>query len=139
MSNECIGDRQNIAPTSHMLGMVTQKLQQWDEAKHYYLKALEINAEFSDRYEQASTYGQLGNMAQELRQWDEAKQHYFKALEIFVEFGDEYSIRTFSMPRIAQIYQSTQSDDLLTPISKILNVSVEEVRQRFTQINQSNA
>jgi tetratricopeptide (TPR) repeat protein len=118
---------------------VAQELRQWDEAKQNYLKALEIEVEFSDRHSQASTYHQLGILAQELQQWEEAKQSYLKTLEIFVEFSDEYSIRTFSMPRIAQIYQSTQSDELLAAISKILGTSVEEVRQKFTQINKSDA
>jgi tetratricopeptide (TPR) repeat protein len=126
------GDRYAQASTYGQLGNLAQELRQWDEAKLNYINALEIYVEFRDRYAQVTTYHNLGMVAQELRQWDEAKQNYIKALEISMEFGDKYMIETFSVPRLAQIYQSTQNDDLLTSTSEILGVSIDDVRQLFT-------
>ncbi|MEE3717251.1 tetratricopeptide repeat protein [Tumidithrix elongata RA019] len=126
-------DRYLQAGTYNNLGMVAHGLRQWEEAKQNYLKALEIKVEFSDRYSQASTYHNLGIVALDTGEIEEAKQNYLIALEIYLEFRDKYSIETFSIPRLAQIYQSTQSDDLLAATSKILGVSIDDVRQLFAQ------
>jgi tetratricopeptide (TPR) repeat protein len=75
----------------HQLGMVAQGLREWEQAKAYYQKALDIWIEFSDRHSQASTYHQLGFLAEELREWEQAKAYYQKALDIKIEFSDRYS------------------------------------------------
>jgi tetratricopeptide (TPR) repeat protein len=80
-----------LATTYHQLGMVAQKLREWEQAKAYYQQALNIKIEFSDRYSQASTYHQLAMVAQKLREWSQAKAYYQQALNIKIEFSDRYS------------------------------------------------
>ncbi|MCA2719186.1 tetratricopeptide repeat protein [Microcystis sp. M169S2] len=84
--------------TLHQLGVVAQKLREWEQARSYYQQALEIEIEYgaaggtqSDRYSQASTLYQLGYLAQELREWEQARSYYQQAIEIFIEYGDRFS------------------------------------------------
>ena len=75
----------------HQLGRVALQQHQWQEAEHYYFKALQINIDFNDRHAQGLTCHQLGSVALQQRQWQEAEQYYQKALQIFIEFNDRYS------------------------------------------------
>jgi tetratricopeptide (TPR) repeat protein len=83
--------------TLHQLGVVAQKLREWEQARSYYQQALEIEIEYgaaggtqSDRYSQARTLHQLGIVAQELREWEQARSYYQQAIEIFIEYGARY-------------------------------------------------
>jgi tetratricopeptide (TPR) repeat protein len=100
---EEFNDRYSQAGTYHQLGMVAQELREWEEARSNYLQALAIDEEFNDRYSQASTYHQLGIVAFGVGEMAAAEQNWLKAFQIWTEFKDEYSIKTFSMPRLAQI------------------------------------
>ncbi|MGK7930055.1 MAG: tetratricopeptide repeat protein [Microcystaceae cyanobacterium] len=80
-----------LAGMYHRLGMVSQELREWEQAKSYYQTALQIKVEYSDRFSQASTYGQLGILSQELREWEQAKSYYQTALQIYVEYSDRFS------------------------------------------------
>jgi len=79
------------ASTYHQLGIVAQKLREFEEARHHYQQALQIDIEFNDRYSQASTYHHLGSVAEELREFEDARRHYQQALQIYIEFNDRYS------------------------------------------------
>jgi tetratricopeptide (TPR) repeat protein len=91
------------ASSYHQLGRVAQELREWEEARINYRQALTIYAEFNDRYSQANTYHGLGNIAFDVGEMAEAEQNWLKAFQIWTEFKDEYSIKTFSMPRLAQM------------------------------------
>ncbi|AFZ23169.1 Tfp pilus assembly protein PilF [Cylindrospermum stagnale PCC 7417] len=80
-----------LATTYHQLGIVAQKLREYEEARRNYQLALAIYIEFGDRYSQARTYHNLGYVAQELREYEEARRNYQLALAIYIEFGDRYS------------------------------------------------
>ena len=80
-----------LASTYHNLGIVAQKLREFEQARSDYQQALQIKVEFNDRYSQASTYGQLGLLAEAEGNPAEARTHLQQALEIFIEFGDEHS------------------------------------------------
>ena len=80
-----------VAQTYHNLGIVSQKLRDYAEARQNYQQALAIKIEFNDRYSQASTYHQLGRVAEELRDYEAARQNYQQALAIKIEFNDRYS------------------------------------------------
>jgi tetratricopeptide (TPR) repeat protein len=72
------------------LGIVAQELREWEQAKAYYKKALDIFIEYRDRYNQASTYGQLGLLAEAQEDYAEARANFQTALEIYIEYQDEY-------------------------------------------------
>ncbi|MGK7896965.1 MAG: tetratricopeptide repeat protein [Xenococcus sp. (in: cyanobacteria)] len=80
-----------LASTYHQLGMVADKLRQYQQAQDYYQQALEIYIEFGERYSQASTYHELGSVARELRQYQQAQDYYQQALSIKIEFGERFS------------------------------------------------
>lgn len=78
------------ASTYHQLGYVAQELREWEQAKAYYQKALDIKIEFSDRFSQARTYHCLGLLAEAQEDYAEARANLQTALEIYVEYQDEY-------------------------------------------------
>ncbi|MBU7585403.1 MAG: tetratricopeptide repeat protein, partial [Nostoc sp. TH1S01] len=118
------------------LGMVAQKLREFEQARRNYQQALEIKIEYGNRYACASTYFQLGRLAEELGELEEAKVNYLQALQITAEFNDDYRLE-FSRRNLARFYQVTQDESLLAAVSEILGVSVEEVRQSFDEIRNS--
>jgi tetratricopeptide (TPR) repeat protein len=130
------GDRYSQASTYHNLGIVAQELREWDDARHNYHQALAIKVEFGDRYSQASTYHCLGNIAFDVEEIAEAQENFLYALRFWAEFKDEYSIQTFSMPRLARIYESHSSPELLTAIATIRKTNEAEVQQIFDSMNQ---
>jgi len=70
--------------------MVAEELREWEQAKAYYQKALDIKIEYSDRYNQASTYHALGLLAEAQEDYAEARANLQIALGIYIEFQDEY-------------------------------------------------
>ncbi len=80
-----------IATSYHQLGRVAEELREFEQARNYYLQALEIDIEFNDRYAQAGIYHQLGIVAQGLREFKQARNYYQQALQIKVEFNDRYA------------------------------------------------
>ena len=83
--------QKGLATTYHQLGRVAQKLREYEQARQYFQKALDIFVASGDTYSQASTLHQLGYMVQELREYDQAQQYYQQALDIYVASGDTYS------------------------------------------------
>ena len=79
-----------LASTYHKLGIVAQEVREYEQARDYYLKALDIFIEFGAKYESASTYHQLGRVAQLVREYEQARDYYLKALDILIEFGAKY-------------------------------------------------
>ncbi|MEA5607048.1 tetratricopeptide repeat protein [Nodularia spumigena] len=83
----------------HNLGVVAQKLREYEEARRNYQQALNINIEYGGsealpseaRYSQAGTYHNLGIVAQKLREYEEARRNLQLALNIYIEYGDRYS------------------------------------------------
>jgi tetratricopeptide (TPR) repeat protein len=127
------GNRFSQALTYHQLGNLAQQLREWEEARRYYQQALAIYVEYSEHYEQANTYHELGIVASELREWEEAKTNYLQALQIWAEFNDEYNLETFSLPRLAHFYQTTQDESILTAAASILGITIEELKEGLSQ------
>ncbi|BDA76398.1 hypothetical protein CAL7716_105640 (plasmid) [Calothrix sp. PCC 7716] len=71
----------------HQLGRVAEDLREYEQARDYYQKALEIFIEFGATFECARTYHQLGRVAEDLREFKLAHNYYQKALDITIEFG----------------------------------------------------
>jgi len=125
------GDSYSQSSTYHNLGIVAQELREYEEARQNYQQALVIDIEFGDHYAQAGAYHQLGNVAEDLEEFPEAKNNFLEALNIWHEFKDEHSVQTFSIPSLSRIYQATQDNNLLQEISKILGITIEEVREKL--------
>ena len=70
------------ATGEHQLGIVAQKLREYEQARSHYQQALDIFIEYNDRYSQARTYHQLGRVAEALREYEQARSHYQQALNI---------------------------------------------------------
>ncbi|NCS75846.1 MAG: tetratricopeptide repeat protein [Microcystis aeruginosa K13-07] len=122
------GNRYSQASTLHQLGMVAQELREWEQARSYYRQALEIKIEYGARYEQASTLHCLGRVAQEVGELSQAKSYYLQALQIWAEFNDGYSVQTYSLPRLVDLYQQTQDEEIFVAAADILGIGVEELR-----------
>ena len=131
------GDRYEQANTLHQLGMVAQDLREYQQARDYDQQALSLYIEFGDRYEQASTYFQLGKVAEELGELKQAKSYYLKDLEITVESNDEQGL-SITIRNLAQFYQKTKDDSLITEIAAILDMKETEVRELFDRFTTDN-
>lgn len=86
LNNPSVND--NIAVAYHLLGVVAQKQQHFDEAKALHQKALQIYKDTEDWSKAATSYHQLGMIAEEQWHWDEAMAFYHNARKIFEEAGD---------------------------------------------------
>ena len=73
------------------LGVVAWKLEQYQQAKDYFQKALALKIECGDRYFQAQTLQNLGLIALRLGQSQQAQDYLQQALNIFIKYGDRYS------------------------------------------------
>lgn len=104
----------SIAVFSHQLGLIAREQSQFEKAKAYYQKALQIYKDAEDEYSAAREYWHLGIVAQEQRQLEEAKRYYKKALQIYKDPEDNYNA--------ADVYNS-------------LGVLAEEQRQYEEAIN----
>jgi len=82
---------EKIATIYHQMGRVAQEQRQFEEAKAFYHKALEIREDAQDWYDVAYDYHSLGVVAQKQRQFEEAKAFYRKALQIFEDAQDWYN------------------------------------------------
>jgi tetratricopeptide (TPR) repeat protein len=92
LENPAVED--NISVAYHQLGMIAQERQQFDEAKKWYRKALEINERLGLERDATTDYHQLGRVAEERQQFDEAEKWYRKALEIKERLGLERDAAT---------------------------------------------
>ncbi|TRU23773.1 MAG: tetratricopeptide repeat protein [Microcystis aeruginosa Ma_QC_B_20070730_S2] len=122
------GARYEQASTLHNLGAVAQELREWEQARSYYQQALEILIEYGDRYGQANPLHELGRVAEGVGELSQAKSYYLQALQIWAEFNDGYMIQTYSLPRLVDLYQQTQDEEILVGIASVFGVGVEEVR-----------
>ncbi|MCC5640220.1 tetratricopeptide repeat protein [Nostoc sp. CHAB 5844] len=127
-------DRYACSKTYHQLGILAQELREFEQARRNYQQALDINIEYGDRYSCSGTYFQLGKLAEELGELESAKANYLQALQITAEFNDEDGLG-ISLRNLARFYQVTQDESLLTAVSEIFGMSVEEVRQSFDSGN----
>ncbi|MEM8506077.1 MAG: tetratricopeptide repeat protein, partial [Cyanobacteria bacterium P01_D01_bin.1] len=132
------GDRYEQAAIYHQLGIVAQAQRDYAQATAHYQQALAIKVEFGDRYSQASTYGQIGLLAEAQEDYPQAQQHLQQALEIFATSNDEHSVE-IALQSLARLHKTTQDDNLLTDIAKLLNATVEEVTQLFDKLNNGSA
>ena len=83
--------KSSLAITYHQLGRVHEELKQYEQARKYYQKALEIKNECDDSFSPAATYHQLGRIAQELREYEQAREYYLQALDFFIKNDDRFS------------------------------------------------
>jgi tetratricopeptide (TPR) repeat protein len=112
-----------LAGIYHQLGVVAQKLKQFQQAQEYYQQALDIK--YGDRYSQAGTYFQLGVVTQQLRQFQQAREYYQQALDIEIEYGDRYkqSITIHQLGRVAEeLRQFQQAQEYY---QQALNIKIE--------------
>ena len=131
-------NRYSQAGTYHQLGMVAQEQREYEQARAHYQQALDIKVEYGNRYSQASAYDQLGLLAEAEENYARAQKHLQQALEVFVEFGDEYSVEIV-ISSLARIYEETQNHSLLANVAQCLNSTVEEVTQRFDELNSDDS
>jgi tetratricopeptide (TPR) repeat protein len=107
------------------LGLIFQKLQEHNEARRNYQKALEINAEFNNPEALGSNYHNLGWVAEELREYEEARTNYQQALKIYSAFGDRYEqAGTYHQLGIVSC-ELREYEQARTEYQKALNIFIE--------------
>jgi tetratricopeptide (TPR) repeat protein len=113
------------ARTYHQLGMVAEDTRQYEEARTYYLQALQLKIEFNDRYSQARTYHELGMVAEETRQYEEAHTYCQQALQLYIEFNDRYEqARIYhQLGRVAE--ETRQYEEARTYYQHALQIKIE--------------
>ncbi len=92
--NEELGNRADLASTSHHLGMLAQDRGDYDTAEQRYQAALAITEELGDRAGLAACYHQLGILAQDRGDYDTAEQRYQATLAIHQELGNRAGLAT---------------------------------------------
>jgi tetratricopeptide (TPR) repeat protein len=123
-------DYSSQANTYQSFGMVAQLLREYAESRQYYQKALANFIEFGDSYSQARVYVQLGLLAKAENNFTEAGKNLLQALEIFTQFQDQHSVEMI-INILFYLYQATHEENLLEDISKVLGITIEEVRQKL--------
>ena len=84
-----IGDRGAEATNYGNLGTVSHSLGEYQKAKEFHEKALDINMEIGDKRGEARNYGNLGNVLKSIGEFQKANEFHKKALVINVEIGDK--------------------------------------------------
>ncbi|MEL7011109.1 MAG: hypothetical protein AAFY50_21010 [Cyanobacteria bacterium J06648_1] len=69
-------------------------------------------------------------LSAELAEFEEAKKYYLQALEIFVEFEDRQRL-DLTIGNLANLYQQTQDESLITEIATMFEMTEAEVRELF--------
>ncbi|MBD2092273.1 tetratricopeptide repeat protein [Microcoleus sp. FACHB-1515] len=80
-----------VAVLNFQLGLASQGLRQFDEAKVYYDQALEVFVKYGNRRNQAMVYNNLGVLAQDTRELEQAKTYYKQTSEINLKNEDYFS------------------------------------------------
>lgn len=94
-----------LAETYQQLGTLAEEdSRDYQTAKDYYQKALDIFVEHNELRCQAKSYGQLGIIAQNSREYLQAINYYQQALEILIEYSDRYSQAStyFQLGKVAE-------------------------------------
>ena len=120
------------ATGEHQLGIVAQKLREYEQARSHYQQALDIFIEYNDRYSQARTYHQLGRVAEALREYEQARSHYQQALNICIEYNDRYrQANTYhQLGRVAQ--ELREYEQARSHYQQALDIKIE-YNDRYSQ------
>lgn len=101
----------------------------------YYQEALFIYQQhYNGCYHQGLTYGELGLLLESLGNLDLAKTNYLQALQIFIKFKDDQYYLGFTLYNLSRLYKTTRNETILAEIASILDCMIEEVKERFKQI-----
>ena len=85
-------DGEERAMVYHQLGVIAQEQWNFESAKTWYEKSLEVYEENCNKLFTAYTYHQLGTIAQWQRNFVLAKKCYLKSLKIKIKYEDEEGI-----------------------------------------------
>ncbi len=81
-------DTESEGITYHQLGSIAQEQRDFQAARDWYLKSLDINEKSGNLHHAASTYHQIGMIAQEQRDFLAARDWYIKSLDIKEKSGN---------------------------------------------------
>ncbi len=109
----------------HQLGMTSQKLGEYGEARKYYNRALNYYMECKDRYKQAKEYTFLGETAFHLQNYKESCNDYQNALRIFGEFGDKDSLGYVHEKIALSLEGADNYNEALEHLDKAMKISEE--------------
>ena len=82
-----------------------KSLGEYDKAKEYIEKALEIRTEIGDKAGEACCYGKTGILFKSLGEYDKAKNYLEKAFAITIEIGDKEGEASFN-GSLGSVFQS---------------------------------
>nr|WP_225912894.1 tetratricopeptide repeat protein [Nostoc flagelliforme] len=113
-----------ISITYHQLGMISQELHKFEEAKAYYRKSLHIKVKSSSSILESKIYHNLGVIAQELRNFSEARKNYCKSLAILEKLNETYhqAITYHELGRLA--YNVRKFNEAKSHYQKALNICI---------------
>jgi serine phosphatase RsbU (regulator of sigma subunit) len=101
-------DRRGMAASTHNLGILYQKLEQYDSSLEYYNQALKYWKELDEEYNLASTLNSIGAVSELKGNLNEALIYYKQALAIWEKSGSKYSI-AIALNNIGSIYLSLKN------------------------------
>ena len=96
MLDDALKDDPNAIHLYNRIGMVLRKMQDFDTAEKYYLKALTLTD--SDEY----LYYNLGRLYYDWKKWDKMANSAERAVEINPEFGEAVKMLKFARKQLAK-------------------------------------
>ena len=87
-------DLSGISRTIFLLGDISWKTGEYDQAKKYFYETMEIHKTIGDKRGIASSFSRLGNISFELGDYEKAKKFSEESIRIHREIGNNYGIVT---------------------------------------------
>ncbi|MCX6678546.1 MAG: tetratricopeptide repeat protein [Methanothrix sp.] len=107
---EILEDKKTISEGIHNLGIISQMMGDYDEARKLFQQSLKIFQDLGDKSGVSSSLHNLGALAQATGDYDEAARLYQQSLEIFQDQGDK-SGESKSLHQMGMLAQDTGDYD----------------------------
>lgn len=105
-SANVLQDSRALAAWVHNLGIHTQEMGDYPEARKLYQQSLKIDKELGDKSGMSHSLGQQGNLAYLTGQYDEARKLYQQSLKFFLKLGDKRNVSRL-LHQLGMLAQST--------------------------------
>jgi len=124
-SADMLHDRREKAVWVHNLGIQSQEMGDYIEARKLYQQSLKISQELGNKSGVSKSLGQMGILAQATGEYDEARKLYQKSLKIDQELGDKSGV-SISLHEMGILAQATgEYDEARKLYQKSLKISQE--------------
>jgi predicted ATPase len=132
-SAEALGDKRKKAVWVHNLGIHSQNMGEYEEARKLYQQSLKTNQELGDKSGMSKSLHQLGRLAQDTGEYDEARKLYQKSLKIDQEMSDKRGM-ALSQAQIALLEEKMGNAKEALRLIRLAEVSFQELGNPYAKL-----